>query len=57
MDTTEPLDPECLSFYQHRIGVMCWMVELGHIDIATKISLFLLILLTPVKATSRLPST
>jgi hypothetical protein len=33
------------------------MVELGHIDIATKISLFLLILLTPVKATSRLPST
>ncbi len=39
MDTTEPLDPECLSFYQHRIGVMCWMVELGHIDIVTKISL------------------
>ncbi len=32
---TEPLDPECSSFYQHLIG----MVELGRIDIATEISL------------------
>jgi hypothetical protein len=39
MDTTKPLDPECLSFYQHLIGVTRWMVELGRIDIATEISL------------------
>ena len=39
MDISNPLDPKCLSFYQHLIGVMRWMVELGCIDIATKISL------------------
>ena len=39
MDTSDPLDSECSSFYQHLIGVMCWMVELGRVDIATKISL------------------
>jgi hypothetical protein len=39
MDTTDPLDPECSSFYQHLIGVTRWMVELGRIDIATEISL------------------
>ena len=39
MDTTNPLDPECLSFYQHLIGVTHWMVELGRIDITTKVSL------------------
>jgi hypothetical protein len=38
-DATEPLDPECSSFYQHLIGVMRWMVELGHVDIATKVSM------------------
>jgi len=40
MDTTDPLDPECSSFYQHLIGVTRWMVELGRVDIATEISLF-----------------
>jgi hypothetical protein len=39
MDTTNPLDPECSSFYQHLIGVTRWMVELGRVDIATEISL------------------
>jgi len=39
MDTTESLDPECSSFYQHLVGVTHWMVELGRIDNATKISL------------------
>jgi hypothetical protein len=39
-DQTDILDPECLSFYQHLIGVMRWMVELRRIDIATKISIF-----------------
>jgi hypothetical protein len=39
LDQSEPLDPECSSFYQHLIGVMRWMVELGRIDIATEVSL------------------
>ncbi len=33
------LNPDCSSFYQHLIGVMRWMVELGLIDIATEVSM------------------
>jgi hypothetical protein len=39
LNLSEPLDPECSSFYQHHIGVMRWMVELGRIDIATEVPL------------------
>jgi len=39
IDVTEPLDPECASFFQHLIGVMRWMVELGRVDIATEVSM------------------
>ena len=39
LDTSDPLNPECSSFYQHLIGVMHWMVELSRVDIATEISL------------------
>jgi hypothetical protein len=39
MDKTDPLDPEYSAFYQLLIGVTHWMVELGHINIATKVSL------------------
>ncbi len=39
LDLSEPLDPECSSFYQHLIGMMRWMVELERIDIATEVSL------------------
>ena len=35
-NVSEPLTPELESFYQHLIGVMRWMVELGHVDIATE---------------------
>ena len=38
-DVTEPLDDECSSFFQHLIGVMRWMVELGRVDIAVEVSL------------------
>jgi hypothetical protein len=38
-DLFDILDPECFSFYQHLIGVMKWMVELGCIDISTKVSM------------------
>ncbi len=55
MDISNPLDPECSSFYQHLIGVMWWMVELGCVDIATKISLLSTTLPTLVWDTLRLP--
>jgi hypothetical protein len=46
-DLSDILDPECLSFYQHLIGVMRWMVELGRKDIATKISMLFSYLACP----------
>jgi hypothetical protein len=38
-DLSDLFDPDYSSFYQHLIGVMRWMVELGHIDIATEVSM------------------
>jgi hypothetical protein len=38
-DLSDILNPECSSFYQHLIGVVRWMVELGRIDIATEVSM------------------
>ncbi len=38
-DLSDILDPECSPFYQHLIGVMRWMVELGQMDIAIKDSM------------------
>jgi hypothetical protein len=46
-DLSDILDPECSSFYQHLIGVMRWMVELGHIDIATEVSMLSSYLVCP----------
>ncbi len=36
-DLSDILDPDCSSFYQHLIGVMRGMVDLGHIDIGTEV--------------------
>ncbi len=47
IDATAPLDPGCLSFYQHLIGVMRWMVKLGRVDVATKVSMLLSYLVCP----------
>jgi hypothetical protein len=38
-DLSDILDPDCSLFYQHLIGVMRWMVELGRIDISTEVSM------------------
>ena len=46
-DVTDPLDPDCSSFFQHLIGVMCWMVELGRVDIAVEVSMLSLYLALP----------
>ena len=39
MDVSPPLDPEMASYYQSIIGIMRWMIELGRIDICTKVSM------------------
>ncbi len=41
MDISPALNPDITSYYQSLIGVMCWMVELGCIDITMEISLLL----------------
>ncbi len=38
-DLSHILDTDCSSFYQHLISVVRWMVELGHINIATEVSM------------------
>ena len=38
-DLTTPLSPEIAYYYQSLFGVMCWMVEIVIIDIATEVSL------------------
>jgi len=38
-DVTAPLAPDLASYYQSLIGIMRWMVEIGQVDIATKVSL------------------
>jgi hypothetical protein len=48
-DLTDILDPDCSSFYQHLIGVMRWMVELGCIDIATEVAMLSSYLACPRK--------
>ncbi len=38
-DVTDLLDPECSSFFQHLMGVMDWMVEIGCVDIMVEVSM------------------
>ncbi len=38
-DVSTELNPDLESYFQSLIGFMYWMVELGHIDIATEVSL------------------
>ncbi len=46
-DLSDIWDPDFSSFYQHLIGVMRWMVELGCIDIATEVSMLFSYLACP----------
>ena len=39
LDTTAELDEEQPTYYQSQIVMLCWIVELGRIDIATEVSL------------------
>ncbi len=48
-DLSDLLDPDCSSFYQHFIGVIRWMVELGRIDIASEVSMLSSYLASPLE--------
>ena len=39
MDMTKQVSAELATYYQSQIGILCWMVEMGRIDIATEVSL------------------
>ena len=39
LDTTPVLDPERANYFQSLIGALCWMVELGRIDLTTEVSM------------------
>ena len=39
LDTTNELDEDQATYYQSRIGILCWIVELARIGIATEESL------------------
>ena len=36
MDTTKQVSTELATYYQSQIGILCWMVEMGRIDIVTE---------------------
>ena len=39
LDTSPELSPEEANYYQSQIGILCWCVKIGQIDIATEVSL------------------
>jgi hypothetical protein len=39
LDESPDLDPVKANFYQPQIGILCWFVELGRIDIITEVSM------------------
>jgi hypothetical protein len=39
LDVTPELDVEAANYFQSQIGVLCWAVELGRIDIMTEVSM------------------
>ena len=50
LDTTNELDEDQATYYQSQIGILHWIVELGRIDIATKVSLLASHVALPRKA-------
>ena len=41
LDTSPELDPDAASYYLMLIGILRWMIELGKIDVITKVSFLL----------------
>ena len=46
-DESPELPPMLASYYQHLIGVLHWIVELGRVDLATEVSLLALQMAMP----------
>jgi hypothetical protein len=40
LDESHELDPTRADLYQSQIGILCWCVEVGRIDIITEVSMF-----------------
>ena len=49
MDMTKQLSIKLATYYQSEIGILCWMVEMGRIDIATEVSLLALHVALPLE--------
>jgi hypothetical protein len=47
LDTSEELKGSVASFYQHLIGVLHWIVELGRVDVITEVSMLASYLANP----------
>ena len=39
MDITKEVSAELATYFQSQIGILCWMVEMGQIDVAMEVSL------------------
>ena len=39
LDVFPELDPEEANYFQSMIGILCWVVELRHVDIVTEVSM------------------
>ena len=39
IDSSESLEPKRASYFKSLIGVIMWMIETGHIEIATEVSM------------------
>jgi hypothetical protein len=39
VDQTDELSPTDAAYYQSLIGVLCWIVEIGHVDICVEVSM------------------
>jgi hypothetical protein len=48
LDTSPLLDDDETNYYQSQISILCWMVELGHLDININVALISLFTLREV---------
>jgi hypothetical protein len=39
LDVSPELDPDTANYYQSFIGVLCWTIEIGRLDINTEVSM------------------
>ena len=49
LDVSPYCDDESGNFYQHQVGILQWIVELGCIDIGTEVSMMASYSMTPIE--------